>query len=258
MNSYKTKPQNDINGKPAERISAPPQVSDKAGSVRGPEEQKSLNEALIKALNDLCYGRETVDTVKRLLRAGADANLKDGYGRAALMLSVDSQNAEAVKLMIAHGADVNTTSENESTALMGAALLGNKEIVELLIEKGAEVNAKNTCGCTALIAAAQWSRVEATKPLIDAGAELDAKDSKGRTALWLASRAVSDESAQVVKMLVEAGAELGEVEKNNDTLRLAINRFGLKMPGTSEVVSANVVAQEKNVPFAPAVFIAPP
>ncbi len=108
--------------------------------------------------NAACYGR--AETVKYLLKRGADVRTTDECGFTALHFAVQCGNEEIVALLIEAGADVNapvkyllkrgadvrTTDECGFTALHFAVQCGNEEIVALLIEAGADVNAQNQWG----------------------------------------------------------------------------------------------------------------
>jgi ankyrin repeat protein len=77
--------------------------------------------------------------VKTLLAQKVDVNIKDIYGRTALMRASQNGHNEIVKILLAHGADVNAKNSKGITALMCAPK--NKEgyeIVQLLKKAGAK------------------------------------------------------------------------------------------------------------------------
>ena len=106
------------------------------------------------------------------------------------------------------GADVNVKDAHGETPLMYAAIVGSLDAMKFLIEKGADVNVQNNFGSTALI----WSATDLAKVrlLIDHGANVNAATKRGRTALLVA--AMSDHSADIVKLLKEKGADLRAVD----------------------------------------------
>ena len=83
------------------------------------------NLLLWKAINE----NSSYDTIKALIDAGADVNVKDNNGTTALMYAVYYGNTEIVKTLIAAGADVNAKDNNGFTTLISAANEGNTEIV---------------------------------------------------------------------------------------------------------------------------------
>ena len=81
--------------------------------------------------------------MKVLLEAGADPNLKDKYGKTALIwASAAEGHTEVVKVLLEAGADPNLKDEDGITALMGASTGGYTEVVKVLLEAGADPNLK--------------------------------------------------------------------------------------------------------------------
>ncbi|MBL7016002.1 MAG: ankyrin repeat domain-containing protein [Kiritimatiellales bacterium] len=79
-----------------------------------------------------------VESMKVLIDAGADVNLRINQGVTPLMAACGPYPA-AVRLLLENGAEVNATDEIESfTALMYAAVEGLSPIVDILLEYGAD------------------------------------------------------------------------------------------------------------------------
>src|SRR5438270_7959757 len=83
---------------------------------------------------------------------GVDPDLRDKYGKTALMEACRFGQLESVKLLVEAGADVNASDKEGTTVLMsGCRGESNREIVEYLITQGADVNRRDAYGCTPLM-----------------------------------------------------------------------------------------------------------
>ena len=95
--------------------------------------------------------------------------------------------------------------------LLKAAEKGDANKVAKFIKKGADVNFSDNVGWTPLFRAAQKGHVEVVKMLLDAGAEIE-KTTSGITPLcWAADSGKTD----VVKLLLERGANVNAIGKKN-------------------------------------------
>jgi len=96
-----------------------------------------------------------------------------------------------------------------ATPLMHAAAIGSLDAMQLLLDKGADVNAKNAAGATALM----WAATDLAKVrlLLDHRADVNVASGLGHTALELA--AMSDGSAEIVRLLLSHGADPKAVDK---------------------------------------------
>ena len=87
--------------------------------------------------------------IRRLLDQGADPNIEDRRGRAALLLSAKGGHGDSAQALLARGADANAADENGKTVLMYAAENGDGRLVEALLQRKVDVNAANKFGETA-------------------------------------------------------------------------------------------------------------
>ena len=180
---------------------------------------------------------DNADEVRRLLRAGARADVTNRYGVTPLALAAANGSAVIMDLLIAAGADPNATSSQAEPVLMTAARSGSVEAVQCLLGHGADVNAREPWqGETALMWAAGGNHAAIAKLLIAHGAGLDARSSvpdfprrqAGLTVLprgnWTPLMYAARQGAvDAARTLAEAGANLDLVDPDGTTaLVLAI------------------------------------
>ena len=130
--------------------------------------------------------------------SAAASNVSDEFYSA-----IRNNNLARLDSLIKGGADVNTRDRHGETALMYAAYVGSLDAMKLLLKDGASVDAQSQSGATALI----WAATDLAKVrlLIDHGANVNLATKRRRTALLVA--AMSDPSAEIVKLLIEKGAD---------------------------------------------------
>jgi ankyrin repeat protein len=133
----------------------------------------------------------------------ASSNVSDEFYSA-----IRNNDLARLESLIAGGADVNTRDRHQETPLMYAAYVGSLDAMKVLLQKGASVDAQSQSGATALIWAA--TGLAKVRLLIDHGANVNLATKRGRTALLVA--AMSDPSADIVKLLIEKGANLKAVD----------------------------------------------
>jgi ankyrin repeat protein/mono/diheme cytochrome c family protein len=141
-----------------------------------------------------------------LLSRGAEVNAKQIEGRTPLFLAASmGANHQTVKLLIEHGADPSLATANGQTPLMAAAARGNVELIGLLLDRKVDVNAQNGAGETALMFAASSGNTRAVKLLLDRGADAKRRSKRTETALGNAATTGVEEN---VRLLLQHGAEV--------------------------------------------------
>ena len=82
--------------------------------------------------------RGDVLEVERLIKSGADLNIRDNDGWTALIWASRWDRIEVVKLMIEAGANLNIRNNRGNTALILASSRNHPEVVKLLLENFAD------------------------------------------------------------------------------------------------------------------------
>lgn len=152
--------------------------------------------------------RQDWAAVRELLRGGADVNLKQGDGAAALHWAVYWNDSGAVQLLLASGAVADAANDLGVTPLWLAANNGNAGVVDVLLSGGADPNLALPSGETVLMTASRTGDAEVVRALLAAGAEPHAAEgAHQQTALmW----AVAQRHAEVVRLLLESGARVDD------------------------------------------------
>jgi len=110
--------------------------------------------------------------LQRLIKDPANVNVKDRHGATPLMYAAAVGSVDAVKMLLGAGADAKARNSFEATALMWGVV--NAEKVRLLVNAGADVNARSKQGMTpVLIAASNAGSIEIVRLLLAKGAEHD-------------------------------------------------------------------------------------
>ncbi len=182
------------------------------------------------------------DFLKLFISLGANVEKENRREETPLMRAAASGHAEICEVLIACGADVNRAKAKGlwkgSTPLMEAALRGHVYICGLLLASGAEIDHQNENGETALMKAAFEGRLDICLALIEARARVDMTDRKGRDALRHAVKGMLSEThhapepmpraeyEKVIQLLIEKGADLNAVDREEESIASVISRSG--------------------------------
>lgn len=143
-----------------------------------------------------------LEGIKNLVSQGIDPNTTNVAGASAIELASNYGHREVVSFLLSQGASPDPTTTNpHSSALIYAATNGDLELVQLLVSYGANVNlVDDAYKQTALIWACAYGKsVDVVKTLLDAGADASIRDANGNTALVLAEHFGFDEITRVLR-----------------------------------------------------------
>lgn len=127
---------------------------------------------------------------KKLIKEGGDLNVSTEAGESVLAYAIKCRcDREMLALLIENGANLFYKDEEGVSIFDFAITYNNRYIIDLLLEKGIDVNeTSRRSGFTALMAAVCYGRIDIVKLLLDAGADAGAVDSKGLRALDFAKK----------------------------------------------------------------------
>lgn len=181
------------------------------------------------ALHWAAYHNES-DLGRKLIKAGATANVTNRYGITPLYLACVNGNGQLVKDLLDAGVDPNTSINGGETALLTAARTGSMHAVTALINAGADINGAERSGQTAAMWAASEGHSEILQTLLSSGADFETPlESSGFTPFFFAIR---EGRTEAVRVLLNGGADI------NSTMRPSNSRGKLPKRGTSPLLMA--------------------
>lgn len=156
---------------------------------------------------------------------GVDISEKDEDGETLFDLAADCNAVTIASYLLGTKEwDVNELNEDEETPLFFAVESDSIEMILLLLKNGADVNHKDDSGFTP---AHQLHSLSAARLLIGAGANMLAKsndfiDSEDSTikydGLTVLNIAITSNTAEIIPLLLQAGADLNERDSAEDSL----------------------------------------
>ena len=185
-------------------------------------------------------------TAQALIQAGADVKAANRYGVTPMALAALNGDAAMIRKLLDAGVDPNSASPSGETALMTAARTGKVDAAALLLDRGADVNAKDSVHWqTALMWAVLENHPDMVKLLLAHGAAINAltkvtrpkgeyvparpaaasgtgiirqralpTPDGGMTPLLFAIR---DGNAEMMRLLLDHGADIGQPSGNHTT-----------------------------------------
>jgi hypothetical protein len=135
-------------------------------------------------------------------------NARGGYYVTPLVAALAGKHFQTAELLHRNGADPNVRGHAEITPLQSAAYHGNLRIVQELIKYHADINAKNSVDETPIYDASRGHTLDSpniVRLLLEHGADVNVRVYRGLTPLHKASMSGAME---VVRVLLEHGADV--------------------------------------------------
>jgi ankyrin repeat protein len=141
-------------------------------------------------------------------------NARGGYYVTPLVAALAGNHFQTAELLHQHGGDPNVPGSVEITPLQSAAYHGNLRIVQELIKYNADINAKDPKGETAIYDTSRGHTLDCpniVRLLLEHGADVNVRQYIGLTPLH---RASMDGALEVARVLLEHGANV-QAEDNS-------------------------------------------
>ena len=170
-----------------------------------------------------------LDSVRTLLKSGADVNAAQGDGMTALHWAAFHDNVEVADLLLAADVDVSVqTRVGALTPLWFAANNGNAGLVDSLLTTEADANVVTATGATALMAAAMTGSVETIDVLVERGVFINSRETtNGQTALMFAAW---ENRPEAIAALVRHGAHVGLTSFVVSMIEPRVDEYGNPVP----------------------------
>jgi ankyrin repeat protein len=167
-----------------------------------------LDEGLLLAVRN-----NDVGEVSRLLRAGANIDVRGNSGANAMKAAIALNRVDAVRLFLETYGESPFIREDNSS-LIYAVVQNKTEIVREFLKLGLAVDRVDKNGYTALMYAIDRNHAAIARELLKAGADPNRTDGYGQTPLM---QAATVGRPDVIALLLEAGANAGTVSLNGET-----------------------------------------
>jgi len=130
----------------------------------------------------------------------------DASGSSPLLVAASHDDAAQVKRLLKAGANPNVRNKLNTTPLLEAAFHSNTDMITALLGAGADPNAAGPDGQTALMLVSRGNNVAAAKTLLELGANPRARESQRQQSalMW----AAANSQGPMVRLLVEHGADV--------------------------------------------------
>jgi len=160
--------------------------------------------------------RGDVESLQRLLAAGAPLDPVDEAKQTPLLLAVQNNHLAAATLLIEAGSNINAQAANMDSPWLLAGARGRTEMLRHMLAKGPDFSLRNRFGGNALIPACERAHVETVKLLLTTAIDVNHINNLGWTCL-LEIVILGDggpRHVEVAKQVLAAGADPNIADKD--------------------------------------------
>ena len=183
----------------------------------------AANEDKVTALMIVSH-KDNIDTIKILLKAGADPTIADANGCTCLNYAIDRHcSKESHQTISGHDAYANAATDDNITALKMASDKHCSDAISVLLNAEADINNTDVNGKTCLMYAIDRECIKETlQAIVDHGADVNVKSKDSMTALMIACWKGNTDA---IDILLNAGANPRIANAYRDTcLAVATDR----------------------------------
>ncbi|CAI8610248.1 unnamed protein product [Vicia faba] len=165
----------------------------------------------------LCFAASRGDDLllHQLLKRGLDPNESDNNGRTTLHIAASKGEENCVLLLLDYGANPNIRDSDGNVALWEAIVGGHETVKKVLVQNGATLRSGDVgqYACTA----AEQNNLNLLQDIVRYGGDVSLPSNNvGTTALHVA---VSEDNVEIVKFLLENGANIDKPDRYGWTPR---------------------------------------
>lgn len=176
-------------------------------------------------IDELPFDEKTSDVRKSiaelLLKTGADINHRDTNGCTPFQWALAIVSLETIKWLLDHGADIKATTARGETALHFAAQGPHVDVIGFLLDHGFDIDCKCNEGLSPLHHVVSSGNSKGCELLLKRGAMVNCKSKTDVTPLIAAIKAPDNVDNEIVRLLLEYGADVTELPGGKSIIEIA-------------------------------------